>query len=223
MSKVDLKLDWCSYQAAKYAVEKWHYSKAMPAGRNVYIGVWEDLKFIGAIVFGIGSGNSTNGVKYGLQRTHKIAELTRVALTKHNVEISKMVSIAMRMLKKQSPDLRMIVSMADPMAGHVGGIYQAGNWIYTGQTKPDVSYFSRGEWVHHRTATARGSAKGLPSKPLPPKYRYLYPLDEAMRKQIEPLRKPYPKRATGEVRNALDLTSQETGGANPTVALYENA
>ena len=26
------------------------------------------------------------------------------------------------------------------------------------------------------------------------KYKYLYPLDRAMRRQIEPLRKPYPKR-----------------------------
>jgi len=47
-NKVELKLDWCSYQAAKYAVENWHYSKCMPVGKLVKIGVWEDKKYIGA-------------------------------------------------------------------------------------------------------------------------------------------------------------------------------
>lgn len=194
MSKVDLRVDWCSHEAAKYAVEKWHYSHTMPAGRNVYIGVWEGGRFIGTVLFGMGSGNSTNGTRYGLSSSHEMAELTRVALTEHESPVSKIIAVAIRMLKKQSPDLRLLISMADPLQGHIGGIYQAGNWIYTGETKPDVLYFSRGEWVHHRTATSRGSAKGLPSRPLPPKYRYLYPLDDAMRKQIEPLRQPYPKR-----------------------------
>lgn len=53
------------------------------------------------------------------------------------------------------------------------------------------------------------------------KYRYLYPIDDAMRKQIEPLRKPYPKRGAGETDNAPD-TNQETGGASPTAPLYDS-
>jgi hypothetical protein len=52
------------------------------------------------------------------------------------------------------------------------------------------------------------------------KHRYLYPLDDAMRKQIEPLRKPYPKRGTGETDNAAQPNAQ-TGGASPTVPLLE--
>ena len=55
-SKSDLRLDWCSHEAAKYAVEHWHYSQRMPAGKNTYIGAWEGGKFIGALVFGLGAG-----------------------------------------------------------------------------------------------------------------------------------------------------------------------
>lgn len=190
----------------------------MPAGKNVYIGVWENEKYIGCVMFGAGSGNSTNGTNYGLARSHDMAELVRVALTQHQTPVSRIVAIAIRMIKKQSPNIRLIISMADPKAGHVGSIYQAGNWIYTGMTKPDVLYFSNGAWVHHRTATSRGSARGLPSKPLPPKYRYLYPLDDAMRRQIEPLRKPYPKRARAEGETG-GVSNVETGGAIPTLAL----
>jgi hypothetical protein len=50
------------------------------------------------------------------------------------------------------------------------------------------------------------------------KYRYLMPLDPAMRAQIAPLAKPYPKRGTGEIDNALQ-SNAETGGASPTVPL----
>lgn len=193
---MNLHLDWCSYQAAKYAVTNWHYSKTMAAGRNIYIGVWEDGAFIGCIIFGVGSGNATNGRRWGLSRSHEMAELTRVALKEHKSKVTRIISVALAMVKRQSPNLRLIVSMADPLHGHIGAIYQGGNWIYTGLTKPDVLYLSRGKYVHHRTATSRGSAKGLPCKPLPPKHRYLYPLDDEMRKQIEPLKKPYPKRAS---------------------------
>jgi hypothetical protein len=53
---------------------------------------------------------------------------------------------------------------------------------------------------------------------MPGKHRYLMPLDDAMREQIEPLRQPYPKR----VRSADSGTSgdqPEGGGATPTRTL----
>jgi len=51
------------------------------------------------------------------------------------------------------------------------------------------------------------------------KYRYLMPLDNDMRKQIEPLSKPYPKRAKKqESENPSDL-----GGAVPTDTLQNAA
>lgn len=45
-SKTDLKLDFCSYQAAKFACENFHYSKSTPAGKIIKIGVWENERFI---------------------------------------------------------------------------------------------------------------------------------------------------------------------------------
>lgn len=120
------------------------------------------------------------------------------------------------MVRRQSPRLRLLTSMADPVQGHVGAIYQAMNWIYTGLTKPDVLYLSRGQWVHHRTATSRGSAAGLPARPLPPKHRYLYPLDKAMRKQIAPLAQPYPKRAAEVTPGDTPGDQSGEGGSRPT-------
>lgn len=190
-SKPTLRLDWCSHQAAKYAVEHWHYSRTMPAGKNVYVGAWESAKFIGAVIFGMGSGNATNGTRFGLVRTGQMAELTRVALTEHKTPVSRIVAISLRMLRSQSPGLRLVISMADPKQGHHGGIYQAGGWVYTGTTKPDVQYFS---------------------------------LDAAMREQISPLAKPYPKRPrAGSVDGDTSTFHEEEGGSIPTPALHEAA
>ena len=56
---------------------------------------------------------------------------------------------------------------------------------------------------------------------MPGKYKYLFPLDDAMRKQIEPLRKPYPKRGRGETDSASQ-SNEKTGGASPTRPLLES-
>lgn len=200
MSKVDLKLDWCSYEAAKYAVEHWHYSKTMPAGKNIYIGVWEDKLFIGAIIFGTGASSSL-GSRYGL-KWNECSELVRVALNIHKTTVSRIVSISIRLLKSQSPGIRLIISFADPEHGHNGGIYQAGNWVYCGDTSPSTIYELNGKVLHSRNFTSsawwgygsKEKPRGAVARKTLSKYRYLYPLDDAMRQQIEPLRKPYPKR-----------------------------
>ena len=54
-NKPVLKLDWCSHEAARWAVEHWHYSKSMPTPPVVKIGVWEDERFIGVVLFSRGA------------------------------------------------------------------------------------------------------------------------------------------------------------------------
>ena len=206
MSKVNLRLDWVGHDAAKFAVEHWHYSKRMPKSKLAKIGVWENGQFIGVVIFGAGATSEL--VKpYALKSTQGCA-LVRVALNKHIAETSRIVAIAMRMLKKTNPGLRLIVTFADPEHGHVGGIYQAGGWVYTGMTRAKDEYIVNGKRWHGRALrhekpdqlTTKQAAKLLdPNYQVvkgSSKYRYLYPLDDDMRRQIEPLRKPYPKRSS---------------------------
>lgn len=201
----DLRVDWCSHEAAKYAVEKWHYSRSMPTPPHNKVGVWEDGKFIGCVIFGRGSNN--NGHKpYSIEMT-EFCELTRVALTQHRTPVSRLVRLAIEFLKEKSPGIRLIVSYADPNVGHHGGIYQAGNWIYTGQTGEDFEAIDKSGRKWHsrqvsRTGVSRqyGKLRRVPKTadctivPLAGKHRYLFPLDRAMRRQIAPLAKTYPKR-----------------------------
>ena len=191
---VDLRVDFCSHKAAKYAVEHWHYSKSLPSGKVVKFGVWENDKFIGAVLFSWGA-NRNIGKPYNVTQM-EVCELTRVALDMHSSTVSQIVSISMRNLKKQSPGVRLIVSYADPEQSHVGIVYQAMNWFYDGKSKPQAAVIVGGKVMHKKTAQGRyGTIKGLVSSGVTFKHKYLYPLDKAMRRQIEPLAKPYPKRA----------------------------
>lgn len=230
MTRAELKLDWCSYEAAKYAVEHWHYSKTLPTPPYNFVGVWEDQKFIGAVIFSRGASDSL-GSPYGLLAT-EVCELTRVALATHKTEVSRIISIAIKFLKKQNLGLKLCVSYADPNNSHHGGIYQAGNWIYSGKTSPDAKYRDKSgkEW-HSRQVSATGVKRqyGEYRKvprisectkiPLEGKHRYLYPLTPEMKARIEPLRKPYPKRA---IVKGSQQSNADNGGSLPTRSLQSS-
>lgn len=219
-----LKLDFCSAKAARYAVMNWHYSQKMPIGRLVRIGVWEFERFVGVVLYGRGASNNFHK-RYNVKKEH-VAELVRVALRSHKAPVSQIVAQSIRLLRPVSPGLRLLFSFADPAAGHHGGIYQAGNWVYSGESAACWEYLINGKWTHNREATfgAFGNRRALPSvdlKQVPrrktlPKHRYLYPLDKGIRKQLVALAKPYPKRQPVK-RAAGDQPAE--GGAEPTLAL----
>ena len=223
MSKSDLKIDWATHEAARFACENWHYSKTVPVGKMVKIGAWENGKFIGAVIFAWGM-NRNLGSPYGLGIT-ECCELVRVALTKHVCQVTRVVSLAIKFLLRANPGLRLIVSFADPAANHHGGIYQGGNWAYLGKSSSGFEWQLNGKRLNKRAYTGHnfGNAKlevpnGAQKVSTPGKHRYLMPLDDAMRKQIEPLRKPYPKRVTSAGSGTPDIQSGG-GGAIPTVTL----
>lgn len=202
-TEVKLLVAPCSYNAAKYAVEHWHYSGCMPAGKTVKFGVWEDDKYIGAVVFSRGASPRI-GSQYGLLQT-EVSELTRVALNNHYSPTSQVVSISIKLVKQVSIGIRLIVSFADPSEGHYGGIYQAMNWLYVGKTENEREVIVLGKSYHRRSAHSKFGSYAIEylQKHFDPdaqygrgvhKYKYLYPLDKAMRRQIAPLAQPYPKK-----------------------------
>jgi hypothetical protein len=212
MNSPSLKIDWCTKKAAEYAVTHWHYSRTLPHQKLVCLGVWEADAFVGCVLFGDGANNKMFE-PYGLDYTDG-CELVRVALRAHVTPVSRIVAIALRFLKKKCPGLRLVVSFADPEQGHVGGIYQAGGWIYAGKTTAADEYLVNGRRVHGRalrsTRSTHKSGNVVADNVLEwarlvldpkaskvegsSKHRYLMPLDAATRARILPLSRPYPKK-----------------------------
>ena len=213
-AKPKLKIDWATHEAAKFACENWHYSRCLPAGKLVKVGAWEDGKFIGVVLFGRGA-SPTLGAKFSLGQ-EECVELVRIALRKHQTQVSRISAIAMRFLKKSNEGLRLVISFADPDKGHHGGIYQAGNWIYCGKSPETKELLIAGRWVHWRGGFYQKDAK-TPQRIMEGKHRYLMPLDAEMHERIKSLARPYPKRAVGDTKDTAGFQSAE-GGSIPTTA-----
>lgn len=143
-----------------------------------------------------------------------VLELVRVALNGKQEHTSQAVALALKELKRDCPLCRLVVSYADCDQDHLGTIYQATNWIYTGarlQNTTDASWIVNGKRYHGRVISdwvrRKGGLHGLTRKQFLQKYydpnatefitkgkrKYLMPMDKQMRKQILPLAKPYPK------------------------------
>jgi hypothetical protein len=223
-AKPELRVDWASADAVKYACAHWHYSRSVPVPPLVKIGAWEDGKFIGVVVFSRGATPSLLS-PFGLSQTEG-CELTRIALTKHETPVSRIVRLAIAFLKKHSPSLRLIVSFADPSEGHHGGIYQAGNWVYNGKSSSSTEYIGPdGKRWHARMVKTKGwtVVHGVRRKTLTPdqcvkvekpgKHRYLMPLDSEMKAKILPLSKPYPRRHASASSETVEHPSTVDGAA----------
>ena len=223
MAKAKLKLDWATHKAAKYACENWHYSQATPVGKLVKVGVWENDKFIGVVIYGRGANN--NMLKpFGLNADEG-CELVRIALTTHTTPVSRILAISLKFLKQKCPDLRLVVSYSDEDQNHHGGIYQATNWVYNGLKNANTkgAFIINGKKTHPKSVHSKGVKQNIKEvqRLLDPnatifytkgKHRYLMPLDFAMVEQTKILRQPYPKRE----KQAMDTfqVSQRRGSTD---------
>ena len=204
MSSTALKVDWCSYQAAKYAVMNWHYSKVMPSGRLAKFGVWEGGRFVGSVLFGRGAIPAI-ALPFGMTQK-EVVELVRVALRDHKTPVTRIIRMALKRLKAHSPGLRIVVSYADMEQDHLGIIYQAGNWTYLGRTEAVATHMVvLGKIAHARSVYSRYGTHSVQwlRKHIDPeakyatlkcKHKYATSLDKEARKILDAMSKPYPKR-----------------------------
>lgn len=176
-----LEIKPCTFHTAKFAVMNWHYSKAMPAGKLVKYGVWEDSKFVGAVIFGRGA-NQYVPKSLGLKLT-ECCELVRVALKEHKTPTTRIVSICLKLLKNSNVGLKVVFSYADwTNQHHLGVIYKAGNWKQHGLRKSEGGHFLvDGKIVHNRSLNSKyGSKDNYPEfvkeAPVQEKYFFTYNL-----------------------------------------------
>jgi hypothetical protein len=196
----------------------------LAVGKLVKVGAWENGKYIGVVIFARGA-NHNMSKPYGLGQDQCV-ELVRVALTNHFTPVSKIMSLAIKFLKRTNEGIHLVVSYADIDHGHHGGIYQATNWIYEGVFNQGArqGFIINGRLRHNKSVHSLGvkqslvevkkhldqNAKEVFTKG---KHKYLMPLDDEMRKRILPLAKPYPKRAKQAMTSSPE--EQRQGGTDP--------
>jgi hypothetical protein len=221
-----MRLEIASHKAIRYACLNFHYAQAVPNVGLAYNVFNNKNEWCGVICYGIGATNNI-AEPYKLKQG-EVIELVRMALNGKQESTTKAMSISLRLLKKNAPNVKLIVSYADSEQNHFGTIYQATNWFYTGYST-DTNLIVNGERKHRRTLGSKYGTcsavelrkKGFNVEVLKtkPKWKYIYPVDKSLLSLCRSLSKPYPKKAQEVNEDKRGTSSIEIGGSNPTLAL----
>lgn len=162
---------------AKEMIVTYHYSHAWTMCRYA-LGVFyktdevdilgNDEQLIGCLVYGYPVGRqAVTSVIDGLDN-NQCLELTRLFIHDgygSNIE-SYAIGQSFKWLRDNAPNVKMLLSYADVEQLHLGGIYQATNWLY--QASKDIKLMPNHgislsnnpyKWIHSRTVNSKwGSA-----------------------------------------------------------------
>lgn len=133
------------YSETKPFLMSVHYARRMPTISFAF-GLFIDDKLKGVVTYGKpASPNLCIGVA-GKDNAERVFELNRLVIideTKNNA--SYLVGNSLKML----PPGLIVVSYADEGWHHVGYVYQATNFLYTGKTKERTDIYSEGHGRHY--------------------------------------------------------------------------
>jgi hypothetical protein len=216
-----------SKKIAKEMIVKNHYSHAWTSCRYA-LGIFyemdnehtffdeKDEKLAGVAIYGYPVGARAAASISPQLEPKQALELTRLFIFDEygkNME-SMTISKTFQWLKKNAPDIKVLISYADPGQEHIGGIYQATNWVYQGNNLGLMDNYGirleeGGKWIHSRTIFemfGSGNLEHLKSRightfwrrKEPRKHRFFYLLGTKGEKkkimaELKHPPKPYPK------------------------------
>ena len=179
-------------------------------------------KLIGTICYGDPIGrHSGASISTAIPRT-SVYELVRLYVFDgygNNIE-SYLIGESFRWLKNNKKDIKALISYSDPMQGHVGTIYQATNWIYTGLTQKNYDWRLKGTNKHSRTLNGQYNAEYMNKYPdkfekiaRSQKHRYFMilaskKLRNNLIKNLGYPKQPYPKGDNKRYDSSYKITKQ---------------
>ena len=177
-----------------------HYARRVPSISYAY-GLFIDGKLVGCVTYGSPASPSICKGVAGEEHRKDVLELNRLVITdssKNNA--SFLVGNSLKLLPKN----KYIVSYADYEGwGHIGYVYQATNFLFTGLTNGHKDNFNNGK--HNRHNGIDLNNRVMRNR----KYRYIYITysDKRKRKELmKALRYPVLEYPKGETRH-YDLTN----------------
>ena len=195
---LDVRLKVIPSGIANPFVKRIHYSGKVVNNSCLHFGAFLDGVLHGVMSFGpptdkrkvlgLVEGTPWNGM----------LELNRMAFDDclpRNSE-SRCISLAMKLLKKNAPHVKWVLSFADGCQCGDGTIYRASNFILTGiKRNTTLRITEDGQVVHSITAYHHGTQKDFSKLPSVPGYqlRYIYFIDKKWRKRLAVPEVPFSK------------------------------
>ena len=196
------------FVTARKLIETHHYLHSVPGGTKLAFGVLLNGRLLGTITFGAGPYNAYKLVREDVR--DDCLTLTRLWLSDElpaNSE-SRVLGVSLRAIRKNTK-VKFLISYADPSQGHLGTIYQATGWTYTGLSEAMPMFdLGDGRPRHSRSlghtygshSLKHFNSNGVEVKviPQPRKHRYIYFLDKSYQNNLTVPLLPYPKKGTHE-------------------------
>lgn len=194
--EIDYTIKPIEYKVAMDIVVKNHYlHRKSPC--SFAFGLFDGDEIVGCICYGTpSSANLRRGI-CGESEKCNVIELTRLWV--HDDCPTNCASFLIGNTVKRV-DKEIIVSFADTSQGHVGIVYQATNWIYTGLSKKRTDWKVEGVDKHSQTLADKFSSEEIREKygdkfslvDRPRKHRYIYLNCKGRRKRELWLKIKYP-------------------------------
>ena len=193
-----------SYAVAMDVIVREHYlHRRAPCSVAFALFCGEDIK--GVICYGTPSSAPLRRGIAGAENAGNVVELTRLWVCDSVPRNGESYLIG-RTLKHAGKEI--VVSFAEIQQGHVGTVYQATNWLYTGLSAKRTNWTIAGVSKHCQTLADKYTASEIRSKygdrfslqARPRKHRYVFINAKGRRKAelLASLRykvQPYPKRS----------------------------
>ena len=166
-----------SYEDTKPFILDIHYAKRMPSISYAY-GLFDMEDLIGIISYGSPPSPALCKGIAGEENKSSVIELNRLVL-KHNKknQASMLIGASFKMLPKP----KIVVSYADTEQEHIGVVYQATNFIYTGLSDKRKEWRIKGSNLHSKTVCESYSLEERKTNKdkfehvdRPRKHRYVY-------------------------------------------------
>ena len=215
-----------------------HYAGRLPGACTMALGMYVDDIMAGAIAYGPPAVPNVQRL-CGDEYKNDVWELKRLFVFDwcgRNSE-SWFVGQSFRWLRQLHPQVKVLVSYSDEGAGHLGWIYQATNFVYTGFSieSGQVGFLINGVEHHNRglvsllgTRSPKAVMERFPNAvPIRPtgKHRYVYFLGsktqrKRMRAKMHWPILPYPKSMREKDSSEPSGFQPEEAGAAPSLPLH---
>lgn len=204
-----MKVDYIEYKdIVEWLLHK-HYAHAIPSISHCF-GLYNNDDLIGVVSYGRPPSSPLRHGICGSEYASYVLELNRLIVEDGSPANSASYLVSKSLKKLPRPSI--IVSFADTAVGHIGYIYQACNFVYTGLSAKRTNWKIRGEEALHGITIA-DRARGVENRaeylrkkygsnfylePRPRKHRYVYFVGskkerKEMKKALRYPILPYPK------------------------------
>ena len=146
-----------SFEVEPWLLEK-HYAKRM-CPISYAFGLYKDSQLVGVVTYGVPSSSNLRSGICGAEYEKNVIELNRLCCNNEPNFASYLVGKSLQMLPKPL----IVVSFADLKQGHVGYVYQATNFVYTGLSAKRTDWKIKG-MEHLHGATIADMSRGQPNR-----------------------------------------------------------